>query len=82
MPMQRIAEFFEQVLNVKISQGTICNKLASLAKKCIPFYVEMKSRVESSKVIGADETGCVVNGKKWSMWTWQNTKLTYIYIGL
>jgi len=78
MPMQRIAEFFEQVLNIKISQGTISNKLASLAKKCIPFYEEVKSRVETSKVVGADETGCVVNGKKWWMWTWQNTKLTYI----
>lgn len=78
MPMQRIAEFFEQVLNMKISQGTISNKLASLANKCIPFYNEIKSRVENSKVIGADETGCVVNGEKWWIWTWQNTKLTYI----
>lgn len=78
MPMQRIAEFFEQVLNIKISQGTISNKLASLAKKCIPFYEEIKSRIETSKVVGADETGCVVNSKKWWIWTWQNTKLTYI----
>ena len=28
--------------------------------------------------MGGDETGCVVNGKKHWMWTWQNQKLTYI----
>lgn len=78
MPMQRIAEFFEQMFNMKISQGTISNKLTSLAKKCKPIYKEIKSRVTNSNVIGADETGCVVNGKKWWLWTWQNTKLTYI----
>lgn len=78
MSVQRIAEFFEQVLNIKLSQGTICNKLRSLAKRCIPFYEEIKNRVENSKVIGADETGCVVMAQKWWMWTWQNSKLTYI----
>ncbi len=78
MSMQRIAELFEQVFNIKLSQGTISNKLASLTSQCIPMYQQIKARVESSKVIGADETGCVVNGKKWWMWTWQNTSLTYI----
>jgi transposase len=78
MSMQRIAELFEQVFNIKLSQGTISNKLASLTKQCMPMYQQIRSRVESSKVIGADETGCVVNGKKWWMWTWQNTSLTYI----
>lgn len=78
MSMQRIAEFFEQVFNIKLSQGTISNKLASLTRQCMPMYQHIKSRIESSKVVGADETGCVVNGKKWWMWTWQNTSLTYI----
>ena len=78
MPMQRIAEFFEQIFGIKISQGTISNKLASLTQKCMPFYEEIRNRIEKSEVIGADETGCVVNGKKWWMWTWQNMNLTYI----
>jgi regulator of replication initiation timing/transposase len=78
MSMQRIAEFFEQVFNIKLSQGTISNKLASLTKQCMPMYEHIQARIESSKVIGADETGCVVNGKKWWMWTWQNASLTYI----
>lgn len=78
MSMERIAAFFEQVLNIKLSQGTISNKIASLAKRCKPFYELIRDRIEHSKVVGADETGCVVNGKKWWMWTWQNDRLTYI----
>jgi transposase len=78
MPMKRIAELFEQMFNIKLSQGTISNKLASLTSRCKPFYELIRDKVEQSKVIGADETGCVVNGKKWWMWAWQSTTLTYI----
>jgi transposase len=78
MPMERIAELFHQVLNIRISQGTIRNKIASLANGCMPMYKQIKYRIERSKVVGADETGCVVNGNKWWMWTWQNPTLTYI----
>jgi len=78
MSMQRIAELFEQVFNIKLSEGTISNKLASLTNRCKPLYEEIQNRIASSEVIGADETGCVVNGKKCWMWTWQNNKLTYI----
>ena len=78
MSMQRIAEFFDQVFNINLSQGTISNKLESLTKRCLPFYNLIREKLEQSKVAGADETGCVVNGKKWWMWTWQNTRLTYI----
>lgn len=76
--MERIAELFEQVFNLKISQGTIRNKIGSLAKACLPIYEQIRARIECSRVIGADETGCVVNGNKWWMWTWQNSALTYI----
>ena len=78
MSMQRIADYFDQMLNIRLSQGTISNKLESLTKRCLPFYNLIRKRIEQSKVVGADETGCVVNGKKWWMWTWQNSTLTYI----
>ena len=78
LPMERIAELFHQVLNIKISQATIRNKIASLANGCLPMYEKIKFIIERSKVVGADETGCVVNGNKWWIWTWQNLSLTYI----
>ncbi len=80
MSMERISECLEQVFNLKLSQGTISNKLKSLAKKCQPIYKEIKHRISSSKVVGADETGCVVNGEKYWVWTWQNSKMTFIAV--
>jgi len=80
MSMERISEYLEQVCNLKLSQGTISNKLKSLANKCLPIYQEIKHRISTSKVVGADETGCVVNGEKHWVWTWQNKKLTYIAV--
>ncbi|MFT6335540.1 MAG: transposase [Saprospiraceae bacterium] len=65
MPVQRIVELFDQMFNLKLSQGTISNLLGKLTKQCTPIYNEIKNRIEASAVVGADETGCVVNGKKW-----------------
>ena len=78
MSMGRIVELFDQMYNIKLSQGTICNLLEKLTTKCMPIYDQIKKRILSSRVVGSDETGCVVNGKKWWMWTWQNELLTYI----
>jgi len=80
MSMERISEFFGQVLHIKISQGTVSNKLESLAKKCLPMYKEIQKRILSSEVVGTDETGCVINGIKNWVWAWQNNKLTYISV--
>lgn len=78
MSMQRIVELFGQMFHIKLSQGTIGNMMEKLTKQCIPMYNEIKTRIEGSAVVGSDETGCVVNGKKWWMWVWQNNLLTYI----
>src|SRR5690606_32187673 len=37
-----------------------------------------RTRIAKSKVVGTDETGAKVNGDKIWMWTWQNTKTTFI----
>ena len=78
IPINRIQEFLAQITNLKISQGSICNKLQSFADKCAPIYTEIKSKIETSDCLGTDETGFVLNGKKGWMWTWQTPKLTYI----
>lgn len=80
MPMQRIVEMYDQVFNIKLSQGTISNMLTKLTNQCMPAYLELKRRVENSSVIGSDETGCVVNGNKCWMWVWQNNRFTYIAV--
>ena len=78
MSMERISEHFAQVYNISLSQGTIANKLKSFAKKCLPIYEMIRSRIASAVVVGSDETGCVINGQNHWMWTWQNERMTFI----
>lgn len=78
MPIKRIQEHLAQLYGTNLTEGTIVNKIKSYAQKCLPFYQQIRDRIELSHVVGGDETGCVVNGKKHWVWTWQNKKLTYI----
>ena len=48
------------------------------AQKAFPAYREIRRRISISPVVGSDETGARVNGKKHWFWTWQNDLPTYI----
>ena len=78
IPFERMREFFNDAFTLPISEGGIHELLKRLANKAIPAYNMIKEKVETSKVVGADETGTKINGKKSWFWTWQNDKLTYI----
>jgi transposase len=78
IPYQRLALLFEQVFHLPLSQGTIEVMLNRTAEKCEPFYEDIKVALSQSEVVGADETGAKINGKKGWFWTWQNNENTYI----
>jgi transposase len=78
LPFERMAEFFKDVCNLPISQGTISNILNSFAKKAQPAYDLIAKKVWNEKVVGADETGIKVNGKNNWFWTWQSKFATYV----
>jgi len=78
MPFERMREFFNSTFHLPISEGGIHELLKRLANKATPAYNLIKEKIEASKVVGADETGAKINGKKSWVWTWQNEKLTYI----
>ena len=78
MPYQRMREFYECIMNLKISKGGLNHILQRFVKKCAPMYDALKDRVEKSFSIGSDETGAAVNGKKGWYWTWQNKWFTNI----
>ena len=78
VPYKRMKELLAGMLNVDISQGTINNVIAKMAKKAKPFYQYIRERIENSAVVGADETGAVINGILNWAWTWQSENLTYI----
>lgn len=78
IPFARMKETFNDVFGVPISEGGIHCLLERFAQKSAPVYQIIKQRVQQSTVIGADETGVKVNGKKHWFWTWQTHNLTYI----
>lgn len=78
LPFARMREMFNDVFNIKISEGGLHYLLERFSRKTDPIYKLIKERISSSKVVGVDETGARVGGNKHWFWTWQNEKLTYI----
>lgn len=78
IPFGRTQEIFNDIFNVQISEGGIHCLLNRLAEKASPMYKSIQQRIQQSSVIGSDETGVKVNGKRNWFWTWQTNQLTYI----
>ena len=78
IPFERMSEYFSDVCNLPISQGAICDILERFAKKAFPAWQLIAKEVEAGKVVGSDETGAKVNGKKAWFWTWQSKFATFI----
>ena len=80
LPSDRMCEFFKDVCNLQISEGSIYNILDRLTEKSLPVYNRIKQVIEKSKVVGSDETGIRINGKMNWGWTWQNDHATFITV--
>ena len=63
LPFERMSEYFKDVCNLPISQGTIYNFLEGFAFKAKPAHDLIAQKVSNEKVVGTDETGIRVNGK-------------------
>ncbi len=71
-------EFFADICNLPISEGTICNFVEKFAKKALPAYDLIVQKLKEEKVVASDERGIKINGKKGWFSAWQNRLLTYI----
>ena len=78
IPYNRLKKMFSQVFSLPLSEGTIDNIINRVASKCKVVYEQIKAEVSISSVVGSDETGVKVGGKKWWIWTWQNVLNTFI----
>jgi transposase len=81
IPYQRLIDIFENIFNLKISKGTIDNKLNELANNLEPEYQNILDNLKKSDVIGSDETGVRINGENMHVWTFQNTENTFYKTG-
>jgi len=78
LPFKRLHEMLLDLFAIPISEGGLHFLLNRLASKGVDAYEMIRQRVLNSKVIGTDETGMKVNGKKHWFWTWQNKRATFI----
>jgi transposase len=78
LPFKRTQELMHDVFGVLISEGGLHCLLNRLATKGTAAYEMIRQRVLNSGVIGTDETGMKVDGKKHWFWTWQSKVATFI----
>jgi len=78
MPYARITHLFRDFFKINLSEGTVDNFLEKLSNKASTAYERIREKIQSTIVVGADETGCRVNGKKHWFHVWQSSLLTFI----
>ena len=78
LPYARITRLFRDFFRLPVSEGSIDNFLENLSHKARSAYTAIHERIENSVVVGSDETGCRVNGKKHWFHVWQTPLLTFI----
>jgi transposase len=78
IPYARITRLLRDFFKLPLSEGSIDNFLEKLSKKATMIYETIREKVQFSLVVGADETGCRVNGKKHWFHVWQTQLLTFI----
>jgi transposase len=78
VPYKRICNLFKDFFRLNLSQGSVDNFLNNLAIKSKQKYQNIQSAISASQVVGADETGCRVNGKKHWFHVWQSQMFTFI----
>ena len=78
MPFKRLQDFFDKVMGVCLSKGTLENILRRSALKAESTYQTLRKVVEVSLFVGSDETGAKVKGKKSWFWVWQTGLVTYM----
>ncbi len=78
LPFKRLQEMLHDLFAIPISEGGLHFLLNRLASKGGDAYEMIRKSVLNSRVIGTDETGMKINGKKHWFWTWQNKRATFI----
>lgn len=82
VPYKRMARMFRDIFGLPISEGSIDSLLKRSTQKALSVYETIRLKIKQSHVVGSDETGCSIGGKKGWFHTWQNNTLTFIAASL
>jgi transposase len=75
-----IASFSKDVLNVKVSTGTICNVVMRMSEALKPAHDELRSSLQSAETLNIDETGWKERGNRLWVWVFCNSLISYFTI--
>jgi hypothetical protein len=78
LPYKRITHLFKDFFGLYISGGTVDNFIDNLAQKAKPIYEMIRTKIQQSEGVGADETGGRVNGRTYWFHVWQSHLFTFI----
>lgn len=82
IPYQRIRMLLKDLFNLPVSEGSVDNFLERMAQRALPVYKSIQQKIQQSRVVGSDETGSSIGGKKGWFHTWQTKALTFIAASL
>jgi transposase len=80
MPYERLTIMAEDLLNFKISEGSIDNTLEKFHQNGKDLHQQIKDGLKLQSWLGSDETGTRVEGRRWWQWVWQNFLGSYYVI--
>jgi transposase len=78
LPYERTCQLFKDFFKLPLSEGSVDNFLDRLCQKAKSICEIIRTKILQSDVVGSDETGCRVNGKKHWFHVWQTNLLTFI----
>ncbi len=78
--VNRIAECMRILTGANISTGFVWDTIHQKAEQLRPVYDQLLEKVKQSPVVGSDETGCRIGGKKGWMWVWCNGRFVYLKV--
>jgi regulator of replication initiation timing len=79
LPYGRIAQFFKEVFGLEISQGSMVNWVNEAKHAATPAIEKIKEYIQSSSVVGFDESGCYCNKKLDWAWIAQTVYFTLVF---
>ena len=78
MPHKRLTKILNNFFNLPISPGTVHNILKDLYQKALPIYRTIQDKISKETVIGGDESGTKIEGKKGWCFVFQSATITFI----
>jgi len=80
LPYQRLQQVSVDLFHLSLSQGTIANELEVAGRAATPIAQTVLEYLRASSLVGSDETGVRVAGKRIWEWVWQNARASYYAI--